>query len=77
MLAVAVNTARLGVPGDLFAAAELQHGSHGGSVDTSLLLHLAPDLVVQSQRRRFDSLTLEMAGDYQYLPPEGPVGFGW
>lgn len=45
MLVVRANSSRLGKPPGLFDADELAHGLHGGQLETSLMLHLRPDLV--------------------------------
>ena len=42
-----------------------------------MMLHLRPDLVRHAERRKFDSLSIEMAQEFKYLTPEGKVGFGW
>ena len=44
LLVVRANYFAFGVPDGLFAADELELGLHGGEVETSLLLHLRPDL---------------------------------
>jgi creatinine amidohydrolase len=61
----------------LFEADELRHGIHGGEVETSLMLHLRPDLVHMELADNFVSLSQTMAGDYRWLTPEGRIGFGW
>ena len=45
MVAVVANTFGFGEPAGLFPAEELRHGIHGGAVETSLMLHLAPEAV--------------------------------
>src|SRR5690606_29806184 len=47
MLTVRANYFAFGSPPGLFAQDELAHGLHGGEMETSLLLHLAPELVRQ------------------------------
>jgi len=63
--------------GDLFAVDELRYGIHGGEVETSLMLHLRPDLVDMSQAGNFVGLMHTMGDDYRWLTPEGRIGFGW
>ena len=78
MLVVTLNYWALGLPTGLFPEEELVHGIHGGSVETSLMLHLRPDLVRQDKRRNFASRTAEWAERYAQLRPvSGGVGFGW
>jgi creatinine amidohydrolase len=62
---------------DLFDADELRHGIHGGEVETSLMLHLRPDLVNMELAEDFVSLSRSMAEEYRWLTPEGRIGFGW
>ncbi len=56
------------------APAELGMGVHGGADETSLMLHLAPDLVDMSQAVR--NVPDKLAGN-AYVRFGGPVGFGW
>lgn len=76
---LAVNAAwfNMGLPDNLFSAEECRHGIHGGEVETSLMLHLRPDLVDMSRARNFTSLGQEMEQDFQLLTVEGRFGFGW
>jgi creatinine amidohydrolase len=62
---------------DLFSADELRHGIHGGEAETSLMLHLRPDLVRMDLAGDFVSWSRTMADDYRWLTPEGRIGFGW
>jgi creatinine amidohydrolase len=61
----------------LFEADELAHGLHGGAVETSLLLHLRPDLVRTEALADFPSLGAELARRGGLLGAEKPVGIGW
>lgn len=77
MLVARAASYRLGVPPDLFAADELAHGLHGGEVETSLMLHLRPDLVRLDKAVDFRSRSIELAEDFERIGPLGPVGFAW
>jgi creatinine amidohydrolase len=78
MFAVALNYWAVGMPEGLFPLAERMHGIHGGSSETSLMLHLRPELVRNEERRDFVSESIAIATRYKYLRPEGAgVGFGW
>lgn len=77
MLVVNAAWFAFGMPDGLFSADECRHGIHGGEVETSLMLHLRPDLVDMTQAKHFVSLGQEMATDYELLSPEGRCGFGW
>ena len=77
MLVVNAAWFNMGLPDNLFSARECRHGIHGGEVETSLMLHLRPDLVDMSRARNFTSLGQEMEKDFQLLTVEGRFGFGW
>src|SRR5260370_14886339 len=77
MLVVAASTYRLGRPPGLFPEAELKHGIHGGSVETSVMLHARPDLVHRAEARNFETLSQRMEREFRLLTPEGAIGFGW
>ncbi len=77
MFVVTASTYALGQPPGLFPPDELRHGIHGGSVETSIMMHLRPDLVRRDELANFRPRSLDMAGDYEILAPEGSIGFGW
>jgi creatinine amidohydrolase len=69
------NYFALGVPEGLFDADEVAHGLHGGELETSLMLHLAPALV---RREALADFPLPGGGTrLGRLPLEGPIGLGW
>ena len=66
-----------GVPpdqGGVSAPEELGMGIHGGTDETSLMLHLAPDLVDMSSATR--NVPEKLASN-RYVRFGGKVGFGW
>lgn len=73
MLAVACLWSRLGLPDGL----DDPEGIHGGRVETSLMLHIAPDRVDMARAKNFRSAWLDRAAAFPVLTPEGEVGFGW
>jgi creatinine amidohydrolase len=77
MFVVIASTYALGQPPGLFSADELKHGIHGGSVETSIMMHLHPDLVRRDELANFRPRSLDMEGDYEILTPEGSIAFGW
>ncbi|MBX9715236.1 MAG: creatininase family protein, partial [Burkholderiaceae bacterium] len=77
MLVVRAHSFSLGTPAGLFDADERAHGLHGGAVETSLMLHLRPDLVRQSAIKAFPSLGQRLVEPDGVLGVEKPVGFGW
>ncbi|MDR3372681.1 MAG: creatininase family protein [Ancalomicrobiaceae bacterium] len=68
-------------PAGLFAAEELAYGMHGGAIETSLMLHLRPDLVRIDRIADFQPSTsgIEMAArQLSANPGNGRLGgFGW
>jgi len=69
---------RLGLPPDVtLTDEERRHGIHGGLIETSVMLHLRPDLVHMQHARSFRSRWLDRAPDCTLLTPEGATGFGW
>ncbi len=78
MLAVAVNYYRLLDAGAMFPPDELRHGIHGGALETSMMLHLAPDQVRRDRAAKAPSLSQQMEGDYRHLSPIGrSAPFAW
>jgi creatinine amidohydrolase len=77
MLVVRANYFSFGSPPGLFAEEELRHGIHGGEMETSLMLHLKPELVRRDALANFRALTHEMGERGGMLGPEKPIGFGW
>jgi len=77
MLAVGASWFRTIDSSDLYSAEELTHGIHGGEAETSVMLHLHPDLVRMEHARNFVPRSVAMARSNALLTPEGRVGFGW
>jgi len=77
LLAVAINGYRLWRADEIFPDAEVRHGIHAGAVETSIMLHLKPELVRGDKLAARGSLSAEMEKDYARLSPFGRVGFGW
>jgi creatinine amidohydrolase len=78
MFAVNCMASRLGLPPDIVLSPDEQrHGIHGGLVETSLMLHLRPDLVRMDHAADFRSAWLDREAGTLLLAPEGAVGFGW
>lgn len=77
MFAVACMWSRLGKPEGLVDPVEARHGIHGGFVETSVMLHLAPDRVDMAKAQDFRSRWLARENSNSVLVPEGAVGFGW
>lgn len=77
LLVVRATYFAFGSPPGLFDAAELVNDIHGGEVETSLMLHLAPELVRKREIADFRGLPHELAARNKLLGAEKPVGIGW
>ena len=72
MRVVRAGWGHFGTPPGMYSDRELRYGIHGGDVETSLLLHFAPETVDMAAARDFVS-----SAETTPLPPTGPVGYGW
>jgi creatinine amidohydrolase len=77
MLVVAYSWYAGGLPVGLFDEAEMQHGIHAGAIETSMMLHLRPDLVRMDRAADFVPLMRELASDYRHLSPTGAARLAW
>ncbi len=78
MFAVAANLSGLNSARGLFTPIEDRHGIHGGSSETSQMLHAQPHLVRHDHRANFAPTTIAIEQQYRFLRAEGAaVGFGW
>ena len=77
MLVVNAAWYALGMPEGLFSESECRHGIHGGEIETSLMLHLRPDLVDMARAIDFVPLSIRMEREFDILQTEGGVGIGW
>ncbi len=78
LFAVNCHWSRLGLPDSVqLDPIERRHGIHGGLVETSLMLHLRPDLVRMDRAADFRSAWIEQEATSTVLTPEGKIGFGW
>lgn len=77
MLAVGCSWNSITAKDDVFSDTERQHGIHGGEIETSVMMHLHPDLVRMEHAEDFVPLSVAMATEGGLLMPEGTVNFGW
>ena len=78
MLVVTCSWFSFGLPEGVFLDEELKHGLHAGDVETSVMLHLRPEVVDMAKASNFKSAGERMEKDFRLLAPEGGgVGFGW
>jgi len=77
MLAVATSWFNITEQADLFSDHERMHGIHGGEVETSVMLHLHPELVAMQHAEDFVPVSVAMEQQFKRLRADGAVGFGW
>ncbi|MEI2386830.1 creatininase family protein [Breoghania sp. JC706] len=77
MLVVATAWSRFGQPEGVFPSEEFTYGIHGGDVETSIMMHLHPDLVRHDKLEDFKSNQLNFIQEFKHLRGHGPVQFGW
>jgi creatinine amidohydrolase len=61
----------------LFVAAEVQHGVHGGAVETSIMLARYAQHVRNEAIADFRSSAIATAKDYRWLSTNRPAPFAW
>lgn len=70
-----------GYPEGMFSQDELDFGIHAGAIETSMMMHLHPDLVAEEYIEDFPSKAKEMEAAFRLLqtdPGNGRLaGFGW
>ncbi|MAS09135.1 creatininase family protein [Salinisphaera sp.] len=77
LLVVKANYFRFTPPADSLSARELAHGLHGGALETSLMLHFAPEKIRRDKLATFEPLGQRRADDGATLLPEGDAAFAW
>lgn len=79
MMVVVASSYSFGEPTATFSENERRHGIHAGANETSLMLHLAPDLVRRDKLADFPSAASAVETRYKELRLEGDpgVGIGW
>ena len=77
MLCVATSWTRFGVPDGLIAPEAKAIDIHGGDIETSVMLAIAPDSVDMAKARDFRSAQSLYMDRYKHLRAYGPHAFGW
>jgi creatinine amidohydrolase len=77
MLAVGTAWSRFGHPDGLPTGNESLYGIHGGEIETSIMLHLRPDLVRMEHATDFRSAQLGFLEEFTHLRAHGLAQFGW
>ena len=66
-----------GCPDGLIDPDELAFGIHGGDLETSMMLHLHPDLVRRDHLANFENRMRELAPKMHRMGHGGRTGIGW
>lgn len=77
LLCVATSWTRFGHPAGIVGVEEKAFGIHGGDIETSVMLALAPERVDMDAARSHPNLQRDLAELYEHLRAYGPHGFGW
>ena len=77
MFAVSAMWSRFTDTSDFVSAEEKRHGIHGGQSETSVMLHLHPELVEMERAENFAPTSIQLARECTMLGPEGAIGYGW
>jgi len=77
MLCVATNWTRFLQVGDVVSAHEKDFGIHGGDIETSVMLVLAPEKVALDRAENFPSFQMEITKNNTHLSAYGRHAFGW
>jgi len=78
MLVMAYSWFAAGIPEGLFSDDEIKFGIHAGAIETSIMLHLHPDLVDMDKAKNFEPTMAGMERDgYRRLTPIGVGRMGW
>ena len=72
MRAIKCQWGAFGTPKGLYSTQERTYGIHGGDVETSLMLHFAPQTVDMALAQDFRS-----SAESSSIAPIGPVSYGW
>lgn len=78
LLVVKCSYFRFPLPDDIeLPHDELRHGLHGGAIETSMMLHLAPGLVRRERCGEGVSVGQRLEREMMRLGPEGEASFAW
>jgi creatinine amidohydrolase len=77
MVVAVANTYGFGVPEGLFPEAEERHGIHAGAVETSVMLHVAPQTVRRDRVTDFPAASAALEAHARELRFHGNGGLGW
>src|ERR1700744_1117865 len=77
MLAVTTSWGRLSAAETLFPAEEVEHGIHGGAIETSIMLARLGAQVTRGAIADFRPLTIAMKKNFRWVSAKRPAPFAW
>jgi creatinine amidohydrolase len=77
MLVVTTSWGRLSAPETLFPPEEIEHGIHGGAIETSIMLARYGEQVRREAVANFRPITIAMKQDFRWLSAQRPAPFAW
>lgn len=77
MLVVLANWYQMDDPGQWFPADEVRHGIHGGGIETSMMLHVRPDLVRMDRAADFASTPAALHAGFRHMAAGDRLNFAW
>ena len=77
MLVVTTSWGRLSAAETLFSAEEIEHGIHGGALETSIMLARYGSQVKNDAIANFHPSTVEMKKNFRHLSAQRPAPFAW
>ena len=77
MLVVTTSWGRLSAPEALFPPEEIEHGIHGGAIETSIMLARYGERVKRAAVANFRPSTVSMKKDFRWLSAQRPAPFAW
>lgn len=77
MLVVLSSWYQMVDPSQWFADDEIRYGIHGGAIETSMMLHVRPDLVRMDKAQDFASTPQDLHANAKFLEPGDKLSFAW
>jgi creatinine amidohydrolase len=77
MLVVTTSWGRLSARETLFPAEEVEHGIHGGAIETSIMLACCKEHVRREAIANFRPSTIAMKSEFRWLSAQRPAPFAW
>lgn len=77
LLVVGLSAWSVGKPDGAVPDDERRHRIHAGTVETSIMLYLRPDLVKMDKARDFEIILPEVESLYEFLRVLGSTYLGW